>query len=150
MVCVIGLVASAFVAADQPNKPKKPPKPVEPTTELITFTGSLEGSAVVEDCCPNAGPFPEYAMTLNFEVDGNPAGTFYEGNLFINRYGVGRNQRYIVQFWNDEVAIQIIGGVINEDRKNKITTVTFTDDLCTDLDTGDPIAIVSFVLVRSP
>jgi len=127
---------------------KKPDKPVQTESELIVFTGALEGSQEVEGCCPNAGPFPEYAMTLP-ETLGDFAASEYEGRLFINVYGVGRNQEYIVQFWNEDIAIEIIGGVINNDKKSKILTVTFTNEMCTDLNTGADIAEVDFVLGRA-
>jgi len=55
-----------------------------------------------------------------------------------------------VQFWNDYVAIEIIGGVIDNDKKNKLLTVTFQDEACVDLYTKELIAEVSFVLVRAP
>jgi hypothetical protein len=106
---------------------KKPPKPPMEGT-WITFTGELQGHQEVFGCCPNAGPFPEYEMTLS--VEELPAGTF-DGNIFMNYYGAGRNKSYIVQFWWTEPStkktwIEVRGGVIEEDRKNKITTVTFT------------------------
>ena len=73
----------------------------------------------------------------------------YEGQLFINFFGAGRDQKYKVQFWNDDIAIEIIGGVIDNDKKNKVLTVTFTDETCVDLYTKSFIAEVSFVLVRT-
>jgi len=89
-------------------------------------------------------------MQLAFEVGDFPAYTGYDGQLFVNRYGAGRDQKYKVQFWNDDIAIEIIGGVIDDDKKNKVLTVTFTDEACVDLYTKAPIAAVSFVLVRTP
>ncbi len=135
----------------KPDKPDKPDKPGESKTEWIAFEGHLVGGQAVEGCCPNDGPFPEYTMTLLFEGDNFSEGT-YDGQLFINRYGAGRNQKYKVQFWNDEtgIAIEIIGGVIDDDKKNKILTVTFTNEECVELFTGTPIAVVTFTLVRSP
>jgi hypothetical protein len=136
----------------KPDKPGKPDKPSTSKTEWIAFEGDLVGSQAVEGCCPNDGPFPEYGMILGFEVEGFPPDTYYDGQLFINRYGAGRNQKYKVQFWNDEtgIAIEIIGGVIDDDKKNKVLTVTFTDEMCVNLWTGSPIAVVTFTLVRSP
>jgi hypothetical protein len=127
---------------------KPPPDQDKTTAEWIVFTGDLVGSQEVVGCCPNAGPFPTYAMTLTNDIGGFSAGD-YEGQLFINSYGAGRNREYIVQFWNDDIGIEIIGGVIDNDKKNKILTVTFTNDMCTDLDTGDDIRPVNFVLERA-
>ena len=129
----------------------KPDKPGESKTEWIAFDGDLVGGQAVEGCCPNAGPWPEYAMTLSFEVGDFQSDTYY-GQLFINYYGAGRNQKYIVQFWNDTtgIGIEIIGGVIVEDRKNKVTTVTFTNEMCVDLWSGTPIKVVNFTLVKRP
>jgi hypothetical protein len=119
-------------------------------TELIEFTGDLVGyDDSVEGCCPNAGPFPRYAMTLVRDL-GDFAAGYYEGYLFINAYGAGRNRQYKVQFWNDDIAIEIIGGVIDNDKKNKVLTVTFTDEDCMDLFLETKIATVSFVLTRTP
>ena len=147
VLCIASLIASGAVAK---GKPVKPEKPVDTNSELVVFTEDLVGWQVVEDCCPNAGPFPEYTMTLNFAVGGFDAGTVHDGYLFINNYGSGRDRGYKVQFWNDDIAIEIIGGVIENDKKAKILTVTFTDELCQDLFTKEPIAEVSFVLVRTP
>ena len=97
---------------------------------LIIFTGELQGNQIVFGCCPNAGLFPEYTMTLSGEL---PAGT-YDGNIFMNTFGTGRNKAYIVQFsWTEigsDYFIEIIGGVIQEDKKNKTLTATFTDTPC--------------------
>jgi hypothetical protein len=145
VVCIVGLIVSGAHARGRPDKPggSKP--------EWIEFTGKLDGRQIVEGCCPNAGPFPEYTLTLGGDWGDLPAGT-YDGYLFINRYGVGRNRKYVVQFWNEDesVAIEIIGGVINHDRQGKVLTVTFSNEVCWHLETKMPIAVVSFVLVRSP
>jgi len=142
-ICCIAILTVSGANAD---KPPKPPKPGETTAECITFTGDLIGGQQVEGCCPNAGPFPVYTMTLALDslLDGT-----YEGHLFINYYGAGRNRKYIVQFWNDGVAIEIIGGVIDNDKKNKALTVTFEDETGWDLINGIPIPNLSFVLVRT-
>ena len=144
ILCIASLIASGA------NAKGKPDKPVEPKTELITFAGDLIGSGPVEGCCPNAGPFPAYGMTLQFDVGDFTAGAYFDGQLFINNYGAGRDRKYKVQFWNDDIAIEIIGGVIDKDKKNNLLTVTFTDEICVDLNTGENIAEVSFVLVRTP
>ena len=149
VVCIACLVVSVAYAG-KPDKPPKPPKPDEATAEWIAFTGDLIGAQEVEGCCPNDGPFPEYGMTLGFKVRDFSPGTYLDGQLFINRYGAGRNQEYKVQFWNEDIAIEIIGGVIDDDKKNKVLTVTFTGDICVVMWTGDPIAVVTFTLIRTP
>ncbi len=139
--CIAILIASGAYA-----------KPGESIRESIAFKGDLIGDQVVEGCCPNAGPFPEYTMTLGFWVGNFPPGTTYKGQLFINYYGAGRDRKYKVQFWSAHIGIQIIGGVIVEDRKNNVTTVTFTNEPCVDMDTTDQpiIEYVDFSLVRRP
>ena len=77
------------------------------------------------------------------------SGCTYDGHLFMNNYRVGKDRKYIVQFWSETLGgIEIIGGVKEEDKKNKTTTVTFTDEDCVDMETGTFIAVVNFVLVR--
>ena len=109
------------------NLSKKPEKP-----ELITFTGDLSGQQEVLGCCPNAGPFPEYTMTLS-ETFGELSGT-YDGNIFMNKVGRKPNQSYMVQFWWTESAnnyyIEIRGGAFEEDKKNKTIIATFTEESC--------------------
>ncbi len=125
------------------SKPNKNPK-----SELITFEGDLTGDPVtqrVEGCCPNAGPFPKYTMTLS-RVFGNISET-YNGNIFMNTFGTGKNKEYIVQFWWDEMFLEVRGGVIDNDKKNKILTVTFTNAQCV-ID-GDTVW-VNFTLTREP
>ena len=131
------------------DKPDKPFQPGKPGKEYIAFTGDLSGEAVVEGCCPNAGPFPEYTMTLTFDVGENPSGTPIDGYLFINGYGAGRNHAYKVQFWNDdlEIFIEIIGGEIYNDKKNKILTVEFINEECYEYWT-ESTRLVTFTLVR--
>jgi len=142
ILCIASLIVSG---ANAKGKPDKPPKT---ETELIIFTGNLSGNEPVEGCCPNAGPFPKYGMSLSGV--GNIQDGYYEGFLFINHHGAGRDRKYKVQFWNDAIAIEIIGGVIDNDKKNKILTVTFTDEDCVDLYTKAFIAEVDFQLVRTP
>jgi hypothetical protein len=156
-VAFVGIfcIAILIVSAANADKPPKPPKPDKTTAECITFTGDLIGHQQVEGCCPNAGPFPQYAMTLNFAVAGFPAGSYFDGQLFINNYGSGRDRKYKVQFWSDHdgpdhIAIEIIGGEIYADKKTKTLTVVFTDEDCVDLHTKEFIAKVSFTLVRTP
>ena len=62
-----------------PPDPHPSCKPDDPASgELITFTGDLVGEETVEDCCPNAGPFPAYTMTLK-GPDDFPKGPFPDG-----------------------------------------------------------------------
>jgi len=156
LIAVVGVFCIAiliFSGTDaQGMKPDKPDKPSKSNTEWIEFWGDLVGGQPVDGCCPNAGPNPPYRMCLNFEVGGFPAGTCYDGNLFINFFGAGRNRQYIVKFSKEgtDVAIKIIGGVIDYDRRTKVLTVTFTDELCVDNNTGQVIAEVNFTLVRRP
>ncbi len=150
--CIAILIVLGANAKGKPDKPDKPDKPGKPKTEWIAFTGELEGGQVVEGCCPNAGPFPPYTMELKFGSYIFPPGT-YDGWLFINTYGAGRNRKYKVQFWWDydrDLGIEIIGGVIDYDKKNKVLTVTFTHEECVHIKSGDPIAVVNFTLVRHP
>ena len=157
-------VALVFIGVDfiesqvqTQGKPDKPGKPGKSKAEWIQFAGDLVtplGSEVVEGCCPNAGPFPPYNMTLMFGSDNEeaffPLG-YYEGWLFINRYGAGRNQKYKVQFWWDyenDLGIEIIGGDIDYNKKTKVLTVTFTNEECRHIKSDTFITLVNFILVR--
>ncbi len=157
-LAAIFLLSMASYSTDQEvttqgkqDKPGKPNKPGKPKTEWIEFYGDLVGGQPVDGCCPNAGPFPEYTMTLPFGVGDIPAGTTIDGYLFINVYGACRNNAYIVQFWNDDlkIFIEIIGGVIDYDKKTKVLTVTFENEECVDYCTGTTTP-VTFTLVRRP
>jgi len=157
LIVIATLVSLMFVVTGLEAKKGgggKPDKPDQTKAECIIFTGDYFGDEVVEGCCPNDGPFPEYGMTLLFEVGTFLAGTYYDGQLFINRHGSGRDQKYKVQFWNDDFAIDIIGGVIDNDKKNKVLTVTFTNEEATlwVFGAGDPIQSqlpVTFELIRT-
>jgi len=160
---VILTVALVFIGVDfiesqvkTQGKPPKPPgqdKPGKTQTEWIQFTGDLVGAQPVDGCCPNAGPYPEYTMTLTKDVGHIKAGT-YDGDLFINGYGAGRpkDRQYIVQFGTGDcvVAMKIIGGVLDFDKTNRVLTVTFTEVLCEDWCTGQPLTELTFTLVRHP
>jgi len=149
---VVGLVSMFLVAAligpglDARGRPDRPGGTRAEQIEF--FGGDLQGWQIVEGCCPNSGPFPDYTLTLTRDLGELPAGT-HDGQLFLNYYGAGRNRQYVVQFWNSLGGIEIIGGVILEDRQNKVTTVEFTNDACLDLYTGETITNVNFVLIRS-
>lgn len=160
-------IASLFVLGQEAQgKPDKPFEPGKLVGEWIEFYGEgdiielwdLAGGEVVKGCCPNAGPFPPYTMTLGFDVPsmvpetpGYSAGTPIDGWLYINYYGAGRDQKYKVQFWTNyehDMGIEIIGGVINHDRKRKILTVTFTNEECVRIKTKTLIKYVNFTLIR--
>jgi len=123
-------------------------------TEWIEFEGDLAGGQAVERCCPNAGPFPAYTMTLAKDVGCVPADTTINGYLFINGYGAGRpkDRQYIVQFGTGDcvVAMKIIGGVLDFNKWDRVLTVTFEDVLCEDWCTGQPLTELTFTLVRRP
>ncbi len=149
--CIAALMASSQVAQ---GKPEKPDKPGQTHTEWIQFIGDLQGGQPVDGCCPNAGPNPPYHMCLDFEGAGPPFNTCHEGYLFINFFGAGRDQQYLVKFFfshgDIDYGIRIVGGDIDYDRRTKTLTVTFTDELCVDNYTGQTIAEVSFTLERRP
>jgi len=156
-LAAIFLLSMASYSTDQQKDKGGKGKPGKPDTGWIEFfDGDLIGGQEVIDCCPNAGPWPEYRMMLTFAVPdehGNPgfsSGIYYDGQLFISGYGAGRNRKYIVQFWNEEMrtGIEIIGGVPDGDKKDKISTWTFTNDKCYQLFSESYIRDVSFILVR--
>jgi hypothetical protein len=153
ILCIASLIASG---ANAKGKPVKPDKPGNTQTELITFTGDLNGWQEVEGCCPNAGPFPQYKMTLSFAVGGFEVDTPIDGQLFMNVYRSGHDRGYKVQFWNDHdadnhVAIEIRGGKAYGDKKTKALTVVFENAECRNLhDPKDLITYVNFTLVRTP
>ena len=64
---------------------KKPKPGHNPDLEWIEFAGDLEGGQVVEGCCPNAGPSPDYTMTLSDNFPADFRGT-YTGNIFLNSF----------------------------------------------------------------
>jgi hypothetical protein len=136
------------------KKPVKPPPDLDKTkAECIVFWGDLEtvqGSEIVEGCCPNAGPSPAYTMTLDLrdeegETYVGPEGETYEdeynGQLFINGGGNGPNPGYKVQFWSwdwdtqtpgdGDFFFQIYGGNVVEDKKNKTIEVSFEGEPAT-------------------
>ena len=154
------LVSLVFVSSFGLSKPNPKPK-----GELITFSGDLYGEQEVVDCCPNAGPNPEYTMTLSevFQTVFEP-GT-YHGHIFMNSFGRNMLWDYKVQFWwgeggDDyfyEYFIEIRGGEAHKDKKTKILTVTFIDVPCYEiwkrgdlLTTENLEVIVNFTLTRDP
>lgn len=138
----------------KPDKPDKPPKPA--SGELITFTGDLLGNQEVVGCCPNAGPFPEYTMTLSGTFPSEISGE-HAGNIFMNGLGRKVPGDYLVQFWwgeepDNDYFIEIRGGEEDYNNKTKILTVTFTEEDMTiiDPDENSTSVDVSFVLTRAP
>ena len=116
--CIAMLIASGAYAGkptDKPDKPGKPPHPGKITTECITFSGQdLFGHQQVEDCCPNAGPFPAYRMTLWIGDEDDPWwGKTFDGDLFAKpvttRVKGQKTERYLVQFWTWDSETDIPG-----------------------------------------
>ena len=137
----------------------------EVNTERITFSGDLYGDQEVVGCCGNAGPGPNYTMTLSEEVfPQEMTGEEHDGNIFMNNFGRKMQWAYKVQFWwgeggDDyfyEYFIEIRGGEAHKDKKTKILTVTFIDVPCYeiwkrgDLLTENLEVIVNFTLTRDP
>ena len=150
-LAAIFLLSMASYSTDQQKDKGGKGKGGKSKTEWIEFWGDLVGGQPVDGCCPNAGPFPEYKMWLAPEVDGSEFGEWHDGQLFMNVLGGRRTDgQYIVQFGTGdcEVAIEIRGGVIDYDKKNKVLTVIFTDELCVDRCTNRIITKVTFTLVR--
>ena len=127
----------------------------EPNFERITFSGDLYGDQEVEGCCPNAGPYPAYYMTLS-DVFPIPMPGEHEGNIFMNGFGRNMPWAYKVQFWwiedDTEYFIEIRGGEIHQDKKTKILTVEFTEEEC-NIWINDILTepeTVTFTLTRDP
>jgi hypothetical protein len=140
--CIAMLIVSGAYAG-KPSKEPKPPKPGDTTKECIVFTGDLEGSQIVEGCCPNAGPFPAYTMTLRIEeLPLEVWGKTFEGDLFAKpvttRVKGQKTERYIVQFltWDWETGIPGDGDFFIEvfsdgddiAETDNVLTVTFDND----------------------
>jgi hypothetical protein len=127
----------------------------EPNLERITFSGHLYGDQEVEGCCGNAGPFPEYTMTLSGEFPPTMLGK-HEGKIFMNSFGRNMPWAYKVQFWwtesDTEYFIEIRGGEKNQDKKTKILTVVFTGEECNIwIDDVPQLPVtVTFTLTRDP
>jgi hypothetical protein len=156
---IVIFAVSVLDAGPNPDKPPKPAKPDKPnlTTECIVFTDNtedvfdhvyLEGGqeCAVVGCCPNAGPAPQYVMTLYNVCYTSAFGTTeflpevpVLGHLFMNEFG--RNAPYegwLVQFWTcdyrarrpvgGDFFLQIRGGTGDEDKKTKVTIVEFLSE----------------------
>ena len=154
LVGILCISTLLFTDANAKGKPDKPDKPDKNGDEWIIFSGEdLVGAAVVEGCCPNAGPSPAYAMYLVEECGDLDAGTIHEGQLYISVWNAGGNPTAMVEFWvTGGNGFYFIGGVIERDRKNKHLTVTFTDEPWNWHDPNNelPKATATFVLDRFP
>ena len=148
--CIALLIVSGAYADKPTKEPKEPksPRPGNIAIECIGFTGSnLQGRQVVEGCCPNAGPFPEYTMTVDLDFehihihDEARAGYLFAKPLRIKVKGQ-TTYYYIVQFntwdWNAEIPpgegdyffdIRCDGNDIDE--TNDVLTVTVVDETAT-------------------
>jgi hypothetical protein len=145
-----------FAKGDNPNKPPRPP-----SGELITFEGDLIGGEEVAGCCPNAGPFPEYTMTLSGTFPPPMPGT-RAGNVFMNNWR-GRDDTgswvrgYKVQFWwgeetGDYYFMEINGGQKEYNKRTRVLTVTYADEDMTVWHNGEMLTTVGvdFILTRAP
>jgi hypothetical protein len=134
ILCIASLMASGANAdkPDNPGKPDKPDKPDNTKTELIAFTGDLQGWAHVAGCCPNAGPNPLYTLTFTKDLVDSagatvyPAGIYSDGYLFMNGWSFEGESGYLVQFWHPDGGIfapltfEIICGTSVYDRKTRV------------------------------
>ena len=132
-------------------------------SQWITFSGDLEGEQEVVGCCPNAGPNPEYTMTLSEDVfPEEMTGESHDGHIFMNvfmnrsEHGSGKKKvMYMVKFyWTEgdtEYFIEIRGGDIESNKKTKSLTVTFDEVPCkiwiNDVPT-EPVT-VTFILTKA-
>jgi hypothetical protein len=142
--CIALLIVSGAYAG-KPDKPEKPHRPGITTKECFVFTEDLEGSQVVEDCCPNGGPFPAYTMTLLLEDLPEAWGITFEGDLFAKpvttRVKGQKTERYLVQFltWDWETQIPGDGDYFIEvfsdgdgiDETDNVLTVTVENETAT-------------------
>ena len=160
LVGVFCIVIFAVSVADARGKPPKPEKTEKPnlTIECIVFTDNendhdmehvyLDGGedCATVGCCPNAGPWPQYVMTLHnlFYTSAFGATEWLQefpvlGYLFMNEFG--RNAPYegwIVQFWTcdyqtrrpvgGDFFFQIRGGEqVPQPKKSKVSVIEFLD-----------------------
>ena len=170
ILCIASLMASGANAdkpATNPGHDDKPGNQGKTQTELIVFTGELTGEQDVEGCCLNRGPFPEYTLTLTKNLSFDD-GTFFAagrhaGHVYMSHSSVGKDRKYVVQFWtdchagipceeDDHICIEINGGVEDYDRKAKVITVTFINEPWNVM--GEPKKVptekLNFVLTRTP
>jgi hypothetical protein len=128
-------------------------------SEHIKFTGDLVGEQDVLGCCPNAGPSPEYTLTLAGPFPPEISGIEHDGEIFMNNTGRQSPGDYMVQFFieftnGETMYLEIRGGKATLERRTKILTVIFKyeDTLCEiwrDGELTDTIP-VEFTLIRAP
>ena len=94
-------------------------------------------------------------MTLSGLFPPEMSGREISGNIFMNRFGRNLPWAYMVQFWwtenNTVTFLEVRGGVVQKDKKNKVTTVTFTNEQCK-IWINDVITekvLVDFILTRT-
>ena len=164
ILCIASLMASG-ANAGKPIKADKPDKPGNIKTELIVFTGELEGWAHVDGCCPNAGPNPLYTITLNEPLRRDstiptsmpvyPAGTYY-GELFMSgdivQFHACCSEIVSADECDDLPHMQfgIRGGTESYDRKTRVRTVTFNEKWWANNDQNILYGPVSFTVIRIP
>jgi hypothetical protein len=123
--------------------------------DLIIFTGDLAGIDTVMGCCPNAGPSPEYTMTMSDKFPVEFRGE-HTGYVYMNGFGRHLPWAYKVQFWwggEEEYFIEIRGGTVTKDKKSGILTGTFTTaDTCWTWDPNvvEEIIFIDFTFIRDP
>ena len=159
--CIAILIVSVADAGKPVKPPGKPGGGKDGTkAECIIFTDNMEGwdshvwleggqDCAIEGCCPNAGPWPRYEMTL-YNVCYTSAFGIEEclepdsvlGYVFMNAYG--RNapyEGYKVQFWtwdyldrgpgDGDFFFQVRGGTGGLDKKTKVSVVEFLNEEAT-------------------
>ena len=163
LVLSISLILVSLILVSSFGLSKRPKQ----NSEWITFSGDLNGDQEVIGCCPNAGPNPEYTMTLSEEIPQEMTGEPHDGHIFMNvflnlsEHGRGkRKAMYLVKFWWGEgdddyfydYFIEVRGGdIIESSKKTKSLTVTFDEVPCKiwiDDDAPTATVTVSFTLTR--
>jgi len=148
------LTVTLILASFGLSKPK-------PKSELITFSGDLVGSQEVVGCCPNAGPNPEYNMSLLSDEFPEEFRGEHTGYIFMNNYAPKNVPKlqwgYKVVFWwrtkdGNEYLIDIRGGDIESNKKTKILKVTFDEVPCEIyINKGHTETVtINFILKRDP
>ena len=146
--CIALLIVSGAYADKPPKEPKSPHRPGNIAVECIEFTGDdLQGKQVVVGCCPNAGPAPEYTMTLKLDLQSDDWGQEFVGHLFAKPLRIkvkGQStEYYIIHFctwdWDERLPregdyffdIRCDGDDIQYDETTDVLTVTVVDETAT-------------------
>lgn len=158
---ICGMLVATGIEAKKPDG-VKPDNPNKVKAELIAFTGALVGWEEVEGCCPNAGPDPEYQMTLpdglsdSDGIEVYPADT-YNGFLFMNSWSFEEESGYLVQFWasrdedEEPLTFEIICGTTVYDRKTRVLRVSCDEQpWWNHYDRNIDMGPVSFEILRVP